>query len=57
MQQIVATRTGLTEDGADLGASVSMLFSDGRVASFVTDLRVDLPCSAAIAGTEGTIEV
>ncbi len=47
----------MSEDGADLGVVVVLNFSGGRVATFVTDLRVDLPNSAYIAGTEGTLQV
>ena len=41
----------------DLGLSVALHFSGGRLANFVTDLRVDLPCDAVVIGTEGSIKV
>jgi len=50
--RVVASSLGLTHDGVDLGLSVALHFSDNRMATFVTDLRVDLPCEADI-GCEG----
>ncbi len=60
--QIVASCSGVTTEdggsgGVDRGVSVAMHFAGGRVATFVTDLRVDLPCTADIAGTQGLIQV
>jgi len=51
-KKVVASSLGLTEDGVDLGLSVALHFSNNRMATFVTDLRVDLPCEADI-GCEG----
>merc|ERR1719430_963320 len=51
-RKVFASSLGLTPDGVDLGMSVALHFSKNRIATFVTDLRVDLPCEADI-GCEG----
>jgi dihydrodiol dehydrogenase / D-xylose 1-dehydrogenase (NADP) len=45
------------EDGCDESTSTSLIYSRGRTATLVTHSRVQLPNSAIIVGTKGTITV
>ena len=45
------------EDGCDESTSVTLLYTKGRTATLVTHSRVQLPNSATIIGTKGTITV
>ena len=43
--------------GVDVALSVALYFSGSRMATFITDLRVDLPCEAHISTTTGQIKI
>ena len=43
--------------GVDVAISVALYFSGSRMATFITDLRVDLPCEAYISTTGGQVKV
>ena len=43
--------------GVDLGVSVCLQYPGNRTATFVTDLRVDMPCEATVHGKEGAIRL
>ncbi len=53
----MASTVGLNDDGVDTGVSVSMYFSDSRVATFVTDPKAEMPSEATISGAAGTVKV
>lgn len=55
--KIVASGLDLNDDGVDIALSVALYFSNSRMATFVTDLRVDLPCEAYISTTGGQVKV
>ena len=55
--KIQASTVKFNENGVDLGMSVTLYFSEDRMATFNTDLRVDLPNTASIAGTQGQIRI
>jgi len=45
------------EDGCDESTSTSLLYTGGRTATLITHSRVQLPNTAVIVGTKGTITV
>eukprot|EP00092_Neocalanus_flemingeri_P010904 GFUD01011744.1.p1 GENE.GFUD01011744.1~~GFUD01011744.1.p1 ORF type:complete len:334 (+),score=122.08 GFUD01011744.1:85-1086(+) len=55
--RVVASGLELNEDGVDIAMSVALYFSGSRMATFITDLRVDLPCEAYISTTGGQVKV
>ena len=55
--RIQASTVKFNENGVDLGLSVTLHFPQYRMATFDTDLRVDLPNTAFMAGTEGSIQI
>jgi len=55
--KVVASGLELNEDGVDVAMSVALYFSGSRMATFVTDLRVDLPCEAHISTPNGQVKV
>jgi len=55
--RVVASGLELNEDGVDVAMSVALYFSGSRMATFITDLRVDLPCEAYISTSGGQIKV
>merc|ERR1719150_638591 len=55
--KIQASTVKFNENGVDLGMSVTLYFPDYKMATFNTDLRVDLPNTAHIAGTEGLLKI
>ena len=54
-QEINAVCAGTSKSGTDVGVSVTLQFSQKRTATFVTDRRMDLPCEAVLAGTNGSL--
>jgi len=56
-ERVVASGLELNENGVDVALSVALYFSGARTATFVTDLRVDLPCEAHIATTGGQVKI
>jgi len=55
--RVVASGLELNEDGVDVALSVALYFSGSRMATFITDLRVDLPCEAHISTTTGQVKI
>ncbi len=55
--KVVANAVDINEDGVDLGVTVSLNFDGKGVATFSTDMRVNLPNRAVIAGRKGLITV
>jgi len=55
--RIVASGLELNEDGVDVALSVALYFPGSRMATFITDLRVDLPCEAHISTTTGQVKI
>eukprot|EP00090_Calanus_glacialis_P011589 TRINITY_DN19969_c0_g1_i1.p1 TRINITY_DN19969_c0_g1~~TRINITY_DN19969_c0_g1_i1.p1 ORF type:complete len:334 (-),score=99.93 TRINITY_DN19969_c0_g1_i1:36-1037(-) len=55
--RVVASGLELNEDGVDVAMSVALYFSGSRMATFITDLRVDLPCEAHISSSGGQVKV
>lgn len=55
--KIVANTVGLNSNGVDQGLSVTLHFDNGRMATFATELRVELPNEAHIVATKGSIKV
>ena len=55
--KIQASTVKFNENGVDLGMSVTLHFPQYRMATFNTDLRVDLPNTAFMAGTGGSIQI
>ena len=47
----------LNENDVDLSSSTTLIYSGGRSATLLTHCQVNLPNSAYIIGTEGTIKV
>lgn len=47
----------LNEQGVDESLSVSLQFSNGRLANMMTSCRVDLPCDLVVVGTKGTLKL
>ena len=56
-EKVVASAIDVNENGVDLGVTVSLHFKGKGVATFSTDLRVNLPNRAVIAGRSGLITV
>ena len=56
-EKINAMAVDVNDRGVDLGVSVSMRFPTKGSATFSTDLRVNLPNTATIAGTKGSVAV
>ena len=56
-ESVQASAIKLNNDGIDLGFNAVLKFSNDGIATINTDLRVDLPNSAVLAGTYGTIIV
>ena len=54
---VTATAIKINENGVDIGLTAVLKFPNDGMAAFTTDLRVDLPCSAIVTGTKGTITV
>jgi dihydrodiol dehydrogenase / D-xylose 1-dehydrogenase (NADP) len=55
--KVTAVAIKVNEDGVDLGLSATLNFPGDGLATFNTDLRVNLPNRAIIAGTKGIITV
>ena len=53
----MASTVEVNEDGVDLGVTVCLHFSAGKMATLVTDLRVDLPNIGHVSGTKGAFQV
>lgn len=55
-EKIVAAGT-LNEEGVDMSASSTLMYSNGRTATLLTHAQVDFPCEAIVAGTKGLLKV
>jgi predicted dehydrogenase len=55
--KITAAPIKINEDGVDLGLSATLHFPGDGLATFNTDLRVNLPNRGIIAGTKGILTV
>ncbi|KAK7080300.1 hypothetical protein SK128_016097 [Halocaridina rubra] len=47
----------LNSDGIDETTSVTVVYSNGRVATLMCSLRCTLPCEGIVVGTKGTLKV
>lgn len=56
-EKITASAIDINESGVDLGITSALHFSNQRMATFNTDLRIQLPNQGIIAGTNGYITV
>ena len=56
-ENVKASAVKINENGVDLGLNVVLKFPNNGIATFNTDLRVNLPNNAVIAGTKGIITV
>lgn len=55
--QIYGACGQLTESGFDKDASVILKYSNGRISTFLSHFKVDLPNEAIVFGTKGNIKV
>jgi len=55
--EIFGTCGQLTESGFDKDASVVLKYSNGRISTFFSHCKVNLPNEATIFGTQGNIKV
>jgi predicted dehydrogenase len=53
----IVTTAVLNNDGVDLSSTTTLVYPHGGTATSVTNLAVDYPNDAFVAGTKGTIHV